>query len=110
MSKYIPQSWMYNTGFIPAKATPVRERQGLDSQLVSNACVDLLAKERYVPYVGGECARGAPRPQRYDYQSNIVNAEMQNLYPITMPRVRYNLSPIPDNCPCLDFLHEYTES
>jgi len=101
---------MYNTGFIPAKATPVRERQGLDSQLVSSACVDLPVTERYVPYVGGECARGAPRPQRYNYQSNLINADMQKLYPITMSRVDYDLAPIPDDCPCLDFLHEYTES
>ena len=103
MSKYLTKSWMYNTGFIPAKATPVRERQGLDSQLVSSACVGSPITEQYVPYGGGS----ARRPQQYNYQSNLVNADMQKLYPITLAQIDYDLPPVPTDCPCLSYLHEY---
>ena len=109
MSNYIWTSWMYDTGFIPAKATGVREKQGLDSQLISSACANTVDyAEKYVPYIGGECASHVARAKRYNYQDNLVNADMQNLYPVTMPNVNYRLPPLPASCQCLQFLHEYT--
>ena len=105
MAKYLTNSWMYNTGFIPAKDTSAREQQGLESQLIANACV--LPSESYVPYTGECKSYGDKRPYRYNYQSNIVNADMKNLYPLNATQVDYGLKPIPNDCPCLDFLHEY---
>ena len=79
---------MYNTGFIPEEATAVRERQGLSSQLVSSACADLV--EHYLPYKGTCRPYGEKRLPRYNYQANILNADMKNLYPITMTDVNYS--------------------
>ena len=89
MNNYLTLTNMYNTGFIPEEATAIRERQGLSSQLVSTACADLV--ERYLPYKGTCSPYGKQRLHRYNYQANIVNADMQNLYPIPMTNVNYNL-------------------
>ena len=39
---YITDTKFFNTGYIPNDANKKREKQGLDSQFISNACLQYM--------------------------------------------------------------------
>lgn len=93
MSNYLRATRLYNTGFIPGDATQIRLRQGLAPQDVTNACA-------YVPVE----TDGAVRALSTRGLPNGAVCNQKNLYPAQQAQLSYGVPPVPDDCPCLDYI------
>lgn len=84
---YITDTKFFNTGYIPNDANKKREKQGLDSQFISNACLQYMksSNEQNLPYF------------------NTM------YYPVkATPLPTYGQKPIssnPQQCPCVAYIH-----
>tara|TARA_Y100000389_G_C17459622_1_gene520710 strand:+ start:749 stop:1033 length:285 start_codon:yes stop_codon:yes gene_type:complete len=94
MSDNIKTKRFYSTGFIPLSNDESRRKQGLSSQLVTNVCI--ADNRNILSFI-------------HPINSNSPNNSMLNevMYPVTQPKVEYNLPIIPKNSSCLRFLTEY---
>jgi hypothetical protein len=71
----------YCTGFIPLSNDKSREKQSLESQLITGTCFNLS-------------------------RAQIINNYSSLMYPIKLPKVEYNLPPINEDESCLEFLNK----
>lgn len=80
---YIKDTRFFNTGYIPNDANDKRAKQGLDSQFISNACLNFMKKdnEHILPYFNTP------------------------YYPVqATPLPNYDGKPIPNNCHCTTYI------
>ena len=90
MNNSIKSKKFYTTGFIPLSNDETRQSQGLQSQLVTNSCVNELINTSL------------------DSLAAKHNEESLNniMYPSKAVKLTYDLPKIPENATCLRYLRE----
>ena len=83
---YMKSTDFFNTGFIPENANSKRIKQGLDSQFISNSCINYMKQNE---------------------QTNLSSFNTL-YYPVkAVPLPTYGrLTKINDNCPCLRYVQK----
>ena len=82
MSKYINNTNLFQTGFLPSNSNELRIKQGLEPQIVNNYCLNETST---------------------NISQNILQTE-QHIQRPKQVKWNYRLPEIPDNCPCIQYL------
>lgn len=91
----IPKPKLLHTGFLNKTDINIRQRQGLDSQNISNTCIS--------SYLVSNSRNGNSHPVSY---RSVSVCDPYNMYPVNSAYVNYGPSNIPsENCPCLRYLN-----
>lgn len=85
-ANYLSVSKLYDTGFIPTNAYKLRNKQGLASQAVTNAC------------------NSNPDTVQADGKPNVTPCNRNAMYPMPQSILSYGIPSIPKGCPCLYYV------
>jgi hypothetical protein len=102
---------LYNTGFIHHTANALRLKQGLDSQQITNSCVQYLLQPQKVsqyavrnnpPHNSNTNAKSYPT---LSATTSSATCDPYNMYPVDLAQVNYGPGTPDANCPCLRYLN-----
>jgi hypothetical protein len=105
MSGSIKSKKFYSTGFIPLSNDETRKSQGLQSQLVSNLCVNKIYGNS-LNSLNNKKENSLDNNNENSLDNNNDNSLDNVMYPSSVVKLTYNLPVIPANSSCLRYLKE----